>query len=111
MVVISYIASDAGFWSYEWGKHGTWALSLFPTQADYFDLNNKYEATPAVEASNIDPATANTQTISILQNPFTSACWGVTPIMTCNSGKLFELWLCVDTNLNAIICPSKYELF
>ncbi|KAG7668514.1 hypothetical protein KSW81_005279 [Nannochloris sp. 'desiccata'] len=77
---VSYTGTNAGFWSYEWGKHGTCALSLFPTQEDYFDasidLNNKYEATQALEASNIDPATASTQPISTLQNAFKSA-WGV----------------------------------
>jgi ribonuclease T2 len=107
---VSYTGTNAGFWSYEWGKHGTCALSLFPTQQDYFNasisLNNQYEATQALEASNIDPATANTQSISTLQNAFTSA-WGVAPIITCNSGKVFELWLCVDTNLKAMACPSN----
>lgn len=107
---VSYTGTNAGFWSYEWGKHGTCALSLFPTQEDYFDasidLNNKYEATQALEASNIDPATASTQPISTLQNAFKSA-WGVSPVITCNGGKLFELWLCLDTDLNAITCPSN----
>jgi len=107
---VSYTGSNEGFWSYEWDKHGTCAMTLLPTQEDYFDasidLNNKYEATQALEASNIDPATADTESISTLQNAFRSA-WGVTPIITCNSGQLYELWLCVDTNLEAITCPSN----
>ncbi len=62
--------------------------------------------TQALEAANIDPATANSQSIATLQNAFTSA-WGVSPLIICNSGKLFELWLCIDTDLNAITCPSN----
>lgn len=46
---VSYTGTNSGFWAYEYGKHGTCATSLFPTQQEYFNaaitLNNQFEVT------------------------------------------------------------------
>lgn len=44
---VSYTGKNSDFWSHEWSTHGTCALSLLPTQEDYFNttimLNNEYD--------------------------------------------------------------------
>ena len=83
---VSYTGSNAGFWSYEWGKHGTCALPLLPTQQDYFNaaisLNNKYEPNQALASSNIALAAAPTLPASRLQQAL-SGVWGVPPLVSC----------------------------
>lgn len=107
---VSYTGTNSGFWSYEWSKHGTCALSLFPTQQEYFDaaitLNNEFEVTQALESSGINPSTASSVPVSQLTSAFQNA-WGVTPVVTCQSGALSEVWLCLDLDLNAVACPSN----
>ena len=60
----------------------------------------------ALEASGIDPATAGSVPVSQLTSAFQKA-WGVAPAITCQSGALSELWLCLDLSLKAVACPSN----
>ena len=107
---VSYTGSNQGFWSHEWSKHGTCTLPLFPSQQDYFNsaiqLNNQFEPNDALEQAGIDPGTVGSVTIPQLQSAFKSA-WGVTPLITCYSGDVFELQLCLTPDLKAMDCPSN----
>jgi ribonuclease T2 len=53
--VVHVAGSNNGFWSYEWSKHGTCALALFPDENAYFGaglaLNQQYSINVSLPGS------------------------------------------------------------
>ncbi|KAL4852782.1 Ribonuclease Phyb [Chlorella vulgaris] len=107
----SFKGSNNGFWSYEWSKHGTCALALFPDESAYFGaglaLNQQYSINEALAKNGVNPLTATGVSLQTQLLPILEKEWGVTPQVTCYSGNVFEVRLCVSPDLQAIDCPSS----
>jgi ribonuclease T2 len=110
VVAVPAAGSDNEFWSYEWSKHGTCALSLFPDESAYFGaalaLNGQYDINAALAGGGIDPLTATGIQLQSQLLPILQDAWGVAPQVICLSGDVFEVRLCISPeDLTAIDCP------
>ncbi|KAI7845448.1 hypothetical protein COHA_000998 [Chlorella ohadii] len=98
------------FWSYEWSKHGTCAAPLFGnSQVEYFNstlrLNEQYDLNEALTRGGFNPLSANQATAAQITGLLKQQ-WGVTPGITCNSGKIYEVKTCFNLQLKPIDCPG-----
>lgn len=106
----SFKGSNAGFWGYEWDKHGTCALPLFPSAPAYFQagvaLDEQYDLNEALVQGGVNPLLAQSVTAAQLQG-ILERQWKVTPQITCSGGMVQEVRTCFSLALKAIDCPRK----
>jgi ribonuclease T2 len=110
-------APHYSFWTHEWSKHGTCALTdqTIGSQYGYFASAITMHKTAAIRSAlsqaGIVPSDSQTYKQSDVEAAIKSAL-GVTPILQCQDvrdlGKaLFRVQVCFDKSLNLQECPSS----
>ena len=100
-----------GLWSHEWDKHGTCALSVLPSEHEYFkaalDLNELVDLTGALARAGIVPSKtqryAATDVVKAVQSVVGD---DVTPELNCADGDLQEIRVCFTKTFAARNCGS-----
>ena len=101
---------DDAFWSHEWSKHGTCALDVLPSQADYFAgalaLRAKYDVVQALSAAGYPPSNTKGFTLTQMNGALAAAYGaGVLARVSCDAnGNIQELVVCFDKQLQPEAC-------
>ncbi|XP_062503322.1 ribonuclease Oy-like isoform X1 [Corticium candelabrum] len=109
-------SSDNNFWSYEWRKHGTCAMSVdfLNDEHDFFEtaisIHKSFNIYNALVNTGIVPSETNTYDVDEISFAITAA-YGVEPMLLCESNEsigqfLSEIHLCMDKTLQLIDCGS-----
>lgn len=84
-------------------------LRLIPFSYIYlsFSQDNRCcaELQAPLSAAGISPSSTSP---SQIQSTLKQA-WGVSPLVSCSSNSVYEIWLCINTKFQAITCPSTIK--
>eukprot|EP01121_Diplochlamys_sp_Union-15-3_P004006 TRINITY_DN1396_c0_g2_i3.p1 TRINITY_DN1396_c0_g2~~TRINITY_DN1396_c0_g2_i3.p1 ORF type:complete len:207 (+),score=26.77 TRINITY_DN1396_c0_g2_i3:44-664(+) len=100
---------DNSFWSHEWSKHGTCAMTDVPldTQFNFFSatlkLRQSVNLLKALSVSGITPG--KSYTTSQIHQAIQSSI-GFDPSLDCRNGNLQEIHLCVSKSLEFVNCQG-----
>lgn len=103
----SYYNAPEGFWAHEWVKHGTCAESLFPREVDYFNTTLRLHAENNLERALLRAGIRPDSQIKYTSHDIATAVeedLGAQPLVHCTSGKLSEVWMCFDEQLQLQNC-------
>ena len=94
--------SNEWFWSHEWGKHGTCAVTL-PTATAYFqttlDLRAQYDLRRVLPLSLLDSRQYSPEVI----RQTVRAHYSVTPLVSCHHHTMLSIALCVDRHSHQVV--------
>ncbi|GIL78121.1 hypothetical protein Vretimale_7432 [Volvox reticuliferus] len=106
--------STTKFWAYEWEKHGTCALSVFPTELKYFEavlkLHRTYNLEDVLEERGFKASDTRSYDTTAVSNAIKDA-YHAQPVLTCDTeGNLREVRMCIrrdQGDLTAFDCTDQ----
>ncbi|CAH0555662.1 unnamed protein product [Brassicogethes aeneus] len=99
---------NPSFWSHEWTKHGTCAISLekLATPLNYFntgiELRQKHNISKILMEANITAGTDQVYDIKDIRKAFKNV-----PRLKCVDGNIAEIGICMNKSFNSIDCIQK----
>mmetsp|Transcript_4652 Transcript_4652/g.13381 ORF Transcript_4652/g.13381 Transcript_4652/m.13381 type:complete len:225 (+) Transcript_4652:164-838(+) len=110
----SYYGPSEKFWAHEWTKHGTCAEDLFPREVAFFNATLRLHAENSLERALLLAGIRPDAQIRYTSADIVAAVeshLGVQPLVHCVSGKVSEIWMCVNERLEMEdcdqACPGK----
>mmetsp|Transcript_12698 Transcript_12698/g.35719 ORF Transcript_12698/g.35719 Transcript_12698/m.35719 type:complete len:172 (+) Transcript_12698:564-1079(+) len=100
---------NIAFWAHEWGRHGTCAISMFPSEHDFFQavlkLHAKLDIAAALKRSGIYPSAHTPYKAESISTAIKKA-FGEYPMLHCEGDELNEVWMCISKDLSVMRCPA-----
>ena len=110
----SFGGADTDFWKHEWEKHGTCAGPFIEGELAFFketlQMAEQSDLLNALLAAGIKPSDSDEYSPEDIVEALADGL-GVTPAIHCSGAtgigtQLSEVWICVDTDLAFMECPS-----
>lgn len=98
------------FWQHEWEKHGTCAYPTIPDEATYFtvglNLHLRYDISKILNDAGFVPDSSKQYQTSAMVAAIKEAVGG-SPVFTCKSKQINEIWICFTKDLKIRNCGSS----